>query len=156
MSYSDAYKEWNRAQMDRTSRVYNIIDTIIKDRGGIPVLINRNPTIGYGSILQMFCVGATDTYTMGMPLQVLKPLGADFDGDTMNILYIINQQFFEAANGVFNPRNALYISRNDGYFNNQINHCRDTLITANALVYLSRYNYTDAEKEQIEKLKSIK
>jgi len=156
MSYSDAYKEWSKAQMDRSSRVYEIIDTIIKDRGGIPVLINRNPTIGYGGILQMFCVAATDTYTMGMPLQILKPLGADFDGDTMNILYIINQQFFEAANRAFNPRNALYISRNDGYFNNQVNHCRDTLITANAMIYQSRYNYSEDQKAQIAKLKAVK
>lgn len=156
MSYSDAFKEWNRAQMDRNSRVYEIIDTIIKDTGGIPILINRNPTIGYGGILQMFCVAATDTYTMGMPLQVLKPLGADFDGDTMNILYIINQQFFLAANKIFNPRNALYISRNDGYFNNQVNHCRDTLITANAMIYQSRYDYRQDQIDKIMKLKSIK
>ncbi len=28
----------------------------------------------------MFCVGYTDTLTMSVPLQVLKLLGADFDG----------------------------------------------------------------------------
>ena len=30
--------------------------------------------------MQMFCVGFTDTLTMSVPLQALKPLCADFDG----------------------------------------------------------------------------
>ena len=34
-------------------------------------------TIAYGGILQMFCVGFTETYTMAVPLQVLKSLAAD-------------------------------------------------------------------------------
>ena len=29
----------------------------------------------------MFCVGYTDTLTMSVPLQSLKSLGADFDGE---------------------------------------------------------------------------
>ena len=37
-------------------------------------------TIAYGGILQMFCVGFTETYTMAVPLQVLRSLAADFDG----------------------------------------------------------------------------
>ena len=40
----------------------------------------KNLTIAYGGILQMFCVGFTETYTMAVPLQVLKSLAADFDG----------------------------------------------------------------------------
>ena len=34
-------------------------------------------TIAYGGILQMFCIGFTETYTMAVPLQVLKSLAAD-------------------------------------------------------------------------------
>lgn len=37
----------------------------------------KNLTIAYGGILQMFCVGFTETYTMAVPLQVLKMLAAD-------------------------------------------------------------------------------
>ena len=43
------------------------------------------PTINYGSILQMFCVGYTDTLTMSVPLQVLPSLAADFDGKVRSI-----------------------------------------------------------------------
>ena len=32
--------------------------------------------------MQMFCIGYTDTLTMSVPLQALKPLAADFDGNS--------------------------------------------------------------------------
>ena len=104
----------------------------------------------------MYCIGITDTYTMGIPLQVLKPLAADFDGDTINILYIINKEFFEHANLILNPRNAMYISRNDGMFNNNVNHCRDTLINANTLLYLCRDKYSQEQMEKINQCKAMR
>ena len=71
----------------------------------------------------------------------------------VNILYIINKEFLQAAEYVFNPRNAMYISKNDGMFNNSYNHKRDTIINMNTLAYLSRDKYS---KEQLEKIKSAK
>lgn len=45
-SYSDAYKKWYKAQIKEYDKViYNIIDGLIKDSGGLPVLINRNPRL---------------------------------------------------------------------------------------------------------------
>lgn len=83
MSMNDAYMYWYHAKIEPDNTVKQIIMTILKqstDTGrGLPVIINRNPTISYGSILQMFCVGMTDTYTMAVPLQVLPLLEADFD-----------------------------------------------------------------------------
>ena len=83
-------------------------------------------------------------------------MGADFDGDTLNILYLINKDFIEHANMVLNPRNAMYISKNDGMFNNDVNHARDTLINANSLLYLSRDRYSEEQIERIMKAKEIK
>ena len=78
ISPSDAYDIWSRAVATKDERVAEIITAIIKSEPeGLPVIINRNPTINYGSILQMYCVGFTDTLTMSVPLQVLKLLGAD-------------------------------------------------------------------------------
>ena len=37
------------------------------------------PTINYGSILQMFVVKMTFNYTLGVPLNILPGLAADFD-----------------------------------------------------------------------------
>lgn len=72
-------------------------------------------------------------------------------GDTLNILLIINKDFQLAAENVFNPRNAMYISKNDGMFNNSYNHKRDTIINMNTLVQLSRSRYTS---EQIAKIRA--
>lgn len=104
----------------------------------------------------MFVVGMNeDNYTMSLPLQILPLLAADFDGDCLNILYLINKAFTERAEVVFNPRNAMYISRNDGYFNNDVNHQRDTLINANAILQLSRDKYTTEDIDQIKRLKNM-
>jgi hypothetical protein len=73
-------------------------------------------------------------------------------GDTLNILLIINKEFQRAAENVFNPRNSMYISKNDGMFNNSYNHKRDTIINANTLVQLSRGHYTP---EQIAAIKRV-
>lgn len=82
MNYSDAYNIWYRANIKEDPMVRSIIETIIKSSGngrGLPMIINRNPTIAYGGILQMFCIGMTDSYTMEIPLRILPLLAADFD-----------------------------------------------------------------------------
>lgn len=82
MSPTEANDIWYKSTIEPTPRVNAIIQSIIDDckaKGmpGLAILINRNPTIAYGGILQMFCVGFTETYTMAVPLQVLKSLAAD-------------------------------------------------------------------------------
>lgn len=79
MSYSEAYEMVYRATATKNDRVAQIIDTIIKNStpDGLPLIINRNPTIAYGSIMQMFCVGYNDEFIMQVPLQILAPLAAD-------------------------------------------------------------------------------
>lgn len=79
---------------------------------------------------------------------------SDFDGDVINVLYIINNDFLERAEAVFNPRNAMYISRNDGKFNNAVNFQRDTIINANTLVQLSRKNYSKNNLNHIMMIKN--
>jgi hypothetical protein len=153
MSYSDAYKWWYKSQIVKDERVYQIIKGLIKDKPrGIPVLINRNPSINYLSILQMFVVDITDTYTLGVPNQILGLIAGDYDGDVLNILYIINKTFFEAAFRVLNPRNAAYISRNDGYLDMTTVHNKDLIINSNSFIRLARANYT---REQIERIKTL-
>lgn len=49
----------------------------------------------------------------------------------------------------------MYISKNDGMFNNDVNHCRDTLVNANGLIYVSRDNYTEEQLEKIRRVKGI-
>ena len=73
---------WEKAQDDYDERVYCIIKYIISAyKEGIPVFINRPPTIQYGSILAMYCVGISgdnpNDFTMEVPLLVLPALVAD-------------------------------------------------------------------------------
>ena len=79
---------------------------------------------------------------------------ADFDGDVLNILLIINKAFYERAYQIFNPRNAMYISRNDGKFNNAVNHQRDTIINTNTLLRMGRNMYTNEMLDNINRIKN--
>jgi hypothetical protein len=151
---SDAYFWWYRAIAKKDDRIAEIIDNIIHaNPEGLPIILNRNPTINYGSILQMWCIGYTDTLTISVPLQAIKSMGADFDGDVLNVMHIINQAFLERTNIVFNPRNAMYISRIDGKLNSDLLVQRDTLINANTFIHLGRKYYTP---EQLEKIRIAK
>lgn len=153
--YADAYKYWYKAQLGYSDIVYSIIDKLIKDSdGGLPILINRNPTIAYGGLLFVRCIGIgeQEDYTMHISLQVLPLLAADFDGDTLNIMYLLNQDFINIAEEVISPRN-MFISRDDGRFNNLMNHKRDVIINANTMKSLSEY--TEEEVNQIRMLQSM-
>mgnify|MGYP005799090351 FL=1 len=82
MSYNQAEEYVFKAQVQPDKTIANIIMSIIHShKEGLPVIINRNPTINYGSLLQMFCVGMNEDmendYTMSIPLQVLPNLAAD-------------------------------------------------------------------------------
>ena len=161
MTPTEAHAIWYNACIEPNKKINAIIQSIIDDcksRGmpGLCILINRNPTIAYGGILQMFCVGFTETYTMAIPLQVLKCLAADFDGDALNILLPINQTFMRLVWEKFNPRNAMYISRNDGYFNPDVSMQRDTLINANTLASCGREYYTKEEIAHLSHLLELK
>lgn len=154
ISPSEANIRWEKAVAKKDDRVAEIIDNLIKASGtGLPFIINRNPTINYGSIMQMFCIGYTDTLTMSVPLQCLKSLAADFDGDVLNILLLINKAFYQRAYEIFNPRNAMYISRIDGRLNSDLLIQRDTLINTNTFLYLGRDKYSS---ENIAKIESIR
>lgn len=155
-SPSEAYEIWESAKIKPHERVKEIIEALIanNDNGrGLPVIINRNPTIGYGSILQMYVVGMTETFTMSVPLQILPLLAGDFDGDVLNILLIINKAFERRAAEIFNPANAMFISRNDGMINSDVIHQRDTIIMANNLIHIGREKYSKEQMDKIMKLK---
>lgn len=67
-------------------------------------------------------------------------------------MLIINEEFRRAAEVVLNPANAMIISKNDGMFNADYNHQRDTIINMNTLLRLSRDNYS---KDHIDKIRAM-
>ena len=50
---------------------------------------------------------------------------------------------------MLNPRNAMYISNNDGKLNKAVIPGRETLINSNTLIKLSRDSYTQEELDEI-------
>ena len=82
-TYSKAYSIWYKAQLFPNPVVRQIIQNLIDYTGGIKMLVNRNPSIQYGSILCMRCIGINDTFTMSMPLQVNMALHY---GDIVDVL----------------------------------------------------------------------
>lgn len=145
---ADAYMRFTRARVTIDKQIWAIMENLI-NTVGIHILLNRNPTINYGSIMAMNVIGINESYTISMPLQVLASFGADFDGDTLNAIYIPLKEYWEKAMSVFNPRDAMIISRNDGKFNNGVNIFKDILINTNGLINLGRKSYSQNQLDKI-------
>lgn len=83
MTYNVAYKYLYEHMTIPDKKIITILEGLIRDSGGIDVIINRNPTIQLGSIVCVKCIGIEYNYTMSVPDTILKGLAADFDG--MNV-----------------------------------------------------------------------
>ena len=80
MSPSDAYNRWYKANIEIDQGIVDIIRGLMFNNhnpNGLPIIINRNPSINRGSMLQMFCVDISFDYVMSLPLQILPLLAAD-------------------------------------------------------------------------------
>ena len=131
VSATDAMHQVSMAAIEFNEKVYEMMNYLLKIEPRY-VIINRNPTINYGSMLCVKIKSVTHTspenYTMSMPEQVLAVMNADFDGDTLNVISLKTKKLAKAFNKIFNPRFNLFISRNDGMFNNDTNLIKDQLI----------------------------
>ena len=65
---------------------------------------------------------------MSLPIPILTPLNADFDGDILNIVSLKTKSLEKHFDKYFNPRKNLFISRNDSLFNPDANLLKDELI----------------------------
>lgn len=120
LSYDEANMKWNRATTVFDRQIYRVINNIISDMPyGMRILINRNPTINIGSILSVRVThikNDIEDTTMSISNNILTSLGADYDGDVVNIFLLINRfqiEYFEPMN----PKKLYSISCNDGKFN---------------------------------------
>ena len=91
ISINDAFEKWFYAKLKFNKRVYEIMNYIMQNtKGGLRILINRNPTLVLGSI---WCVRIAkvkedyNDYTMSIPLDIIGPPNADFDGEIYYALY---------------------------------------------------------------------
>jgi DNA-directed RNA polymerase beta' subunit len=130
MSYFDANQLWAHATTHFNQEAYKIMLEIMnKTKGGLEILLNRNPSINHGSILQLRVTEIKKDYndlTLSINNTILGPLAGDYDGDTLNIVALIDNDL-KAAFRCFNPR-LMLVDSNDGRFNGQLNIDRDQVL----------------------------
>ena len=154
ITYAESYKIWYYATLRIDQRVLDIINNLIK-MDKIHVLINRNPTIFYQSIVWKRVVKCnTDSIVMGLDQFVLTGLTADFDGDVLNVKLLLNKKFDQVCEEVYSPRNAFFIERNYGLTNPDTIPFKDTLINMNAFINMSRKYYDNANIANIKALQA--
>lgn len=114
---SEAIDRWEKSFIFDES-VYHIMEMIIKNED-IGVLINRNPTLNYYSMLLMKIRrvkrGGAD-YCLSVPLSILAGLNADFDGDILNIIGILDPTILHMFRK-FDPIKRMIIARDTGLLN---------------------------------------
>jgi len=119
---------WYQATTNFSNEIYDIMmDIINKTNKGCKILLNRNPTIAIGSILCLNIAGVKKDYTdltLGVNNVILSPLNGDYDGDTLNIVPIFDDEMKKVFSNAFSPK-SLMISNNNGKFNYKLNIERD-------------------------------
>ena len=117
ISMAAANQIWeDGAQFDQ--RIQDVIDLIVQ-REEPMCIINRNPTLNYYSILRMKIrrvVPSSEFFTMMVPLSILPGLNADFDGDILNIIGIMDDSIKEMFKK-YDPVKCMITSRDTGLLN---------------------------------------
>lgn len=135
VKFADANEIWFRATIKLDEEVYTIMKKMIADEE-IGVLLNRNPTISYGSILYLRVAGIKhnyDDFTMSVHNGILSLLAGDYDGDVLNVISLKDSETKQVFRDVFSPI-SLMIDSNNGEFNRSLNLERDQILGINSLL----------------------
>ena len=135
INYVEANNIWANAATHFDPEVYSIMNEILtKTKGGLKVLLNRNPSINFGSIMCLRIAGIKKDYddlTISLSNNILAPMGGDYDGDTLNIIPLMDNALKDAFK-VFNPKQMI-IDPNDGKFNQALSIDRDHVLGIHSL-----------------------
>ena len=131
VTINELQDRWYTLVQTQDPSIMNIINILIKrTRGGLRHYSNRNPTIAYGSTLCLKLTGINEDpkdLTMQICLNVC-PLGnADFDGDTLNDVPILESNFADKFERFFSPE-RMVISVSTGKFNRKVSLIKDQLV----------------------------
>ena len=114
---AEAYARWMGSyKMDEY--VYSVMNYII-EKEHPRILLNRNPTINLYSMLMLKIRRVTHDWrrtTLSVPLYILPGLNADFDGDILNMIALIQPEFVHMFRK-FDPIKKYIMSREDGSLN---------------------------------------
>lgn len=131
VTINELQDRWYTLVANHDPSILNIIQILIrKTEGGMRVYTNRNPTIAWGSTMCLKIIGINedpDDLTMSIDLNVCPPMNADFDGDTLNNVPIIEQSFADKFEKFFSPE-RMTISVATGKFNRKVSLIKDQLV----------------------------
>ena len=130
VTLSQAFHIWNMACLRFDPKVYEIIKYML-EKDNPMCIVNRNPTINYGSADVMRIVEVPADYCnlcMSLPIASLVPFNADFDGDVLNIYSLKSNKLKTELDRFYNPKKNFYISRTDGLFNRDVDLLKDQSI----------------------------
>ena len=118
ISFNEAEDYFQKCKRHFDKKMYNYMNELIRNsEGGIAILLNRNPSIAIGSILQLNVAAVKNDFndlTISISNNVLCNLNADYDGDVLNIFALLTKdqkEYFKALK----PSN-LIIDKNNGKF----------------------------------------
>lgn len=122
MSMREANNTWHLAQSNKIKAVNMAIEKLLRKKNydgttGQFCLLNRNPTIAFGSILRCRIINVKDGKTISICNSSTKFMNADYDGDVLSVIPLLDDDLAKAFES-FNPRNMI-ISR-DGLFTNKL------------------------------------
>ena len=125
----EAQNVWKRGLVHFNPILYKIMTYMCEhNKGEISILINRNPSINYGSFLAMKVRRVTEnpnSKTMRINTRVISVMAADFDGDQLNVYRIIGRDLGKKMMKTLNPRYNLYINRINGRVNKDMMPLKD-------------------------------
>lgn len=119
----EAQNIWKQGLTHYNPELYNIMVYMTSDeecRKYLNVFISRNPCINYGSHLVVRIAMVKPDFndkTMTLPSAFIRAMGADYDGDTLNIFRIFSEYSYKRFARNLDPRYNLYISRINGNVN---------------------------------------
>lgn len=99
-------------------RIFKVILYIL-EREKPMLIVNRNPTLNFYSILLMKIrniISDKKSYVMSVPLSILPGLNADFDGDILNIIGLMDPAVKKMFRK-FDPIHSMITNRDDGFLN---------------------------------------
>ena len=111
-------------------KVYKYMRELVdKTENGMRVILNRNPSISESSVQILKIkdiIQDIESSVVGISNNILAGMGADYDGDTLNIIALFSEEQYEQLK-VQDPVNQL-ISYNDGLFNRTYSLNKDSQI----------------------------
>lgn len=111
------------------NRIYEIMQFML-EKEKKKILINRNPTLNYYSMVRMDIRNIkphVDDFTLSIPLSIISGMNADFDGDILNIIALVGPVMEELFKK-FSPIERMTINRDTGLVNDYMTLHKDQKI----------------------------